>query len=98
MIECQKINEKIGPTLYNINDHLPNGDQIIESFKYIYYEDENQFNNFYKSHKDGYVKKEFENLLDFDKNFNYYLNVKGNLNIKEKFYIYEGESQHRSCL
>ena len=33
MIEYQKINEKVEPTLYNINDHLPHGAQIIENFK-----------------------------------------------------------------
>ena len=98
MIECKKTKEKIEPTLLNINDHLPHDDQIIESFKYIYYEDENKFNNFFKSHKNGYVKKEFKSPLDFDKNFNYYFNIKGNLNTNEKFYIYEGESCHRSCL
>ena len=98
MIECQKTNDKIDPTLTNLKEHLPHGDKIIEGFKYIYYEDKSLFFDFFKRHKDRYVKKEFESPLSFDKNFNYYFNVKGNLNIKDKFYIYEGESNERNCL
>ena len=54
--------------------------------------------NFFEKYKKKYTNKEFETALDFDKNFNYYFNYKENLNLNEKFFIYEGEFNNRRYL
>ena len=98
IIKCNETDERIEPTLLNLKIHLKHGDKIIESFQYIYYIDGKNFTDFFQNHKNEFVKKEFQTPLDFDRNFNYYFNIKGNINTKEKFYIYEGENQDRRML
>ena len=98
MIKCNKTDERIEPTLLNLAIHLEHDDKIIESFKYIYIDEEKKFIDFFNNHKNEFIKKEFQTPLDFDKNFNYYFNIKGNINTKEKFYIYEGEKHNRRLL
>ena len=98
IIKCNETDERIEPTLLNLKIHLKHSDKIIESFQYIYYIDGKNFTDFFQNHKNEFVKKEFQTPLDFDRNFNYYFNIKGNINTKEKFYIYEGENQDRRML
>ena len=97
-IKCNQTDERIEPTLLNLKIHLKHDDKIIEGFQYIYYEDEKNFINFFNNHKNEFIKKEFKTPLDFDKNFNYYFNIKGIINTKEKFYIYEGVEKNRRML
>ena len=98
MIKCNITNERLEPTLLNLIIHLKHDDKIVENFKYIYYENEKNFIDFFKNHKTKFINKEFQTPLDFDKNFNYYFNTKRNINTKEKFYIYEGEKYNRRFL
>ena len=98
MIECKKKNDIINISLLNLKIHLEHGDKIIEYYKYIYYSNEDEYKNFFINHKTEFINIEFNNALDFDKNFNYYFNYKNNLNTKEKFYIYEGKNYNRRFL
>ena len=98
MIFCKNINGLINISYLDFKIHLGHGDKIVECFKYTYEENFEQFNLFFKNHKTEFIKKEFINALDFDKNFNYYFNYKENLNEKEKFYIYEGKNHDRKFI
>jgi len=98
MIKCNETNQEYEPTFSNFVRHMAHQDKIIESFKYIYYHYESDYINFFEKYKKKYTNKEFETALDFDKNFNYYFNYKENLNLNEKFFIYEGEFNNRRYL
>ena len=98
MIKCNETKEEIEPNFLNFVSHAVHQDKIIESFKYNYYQNVEDYINFFEKYKKIYINNEFETALDFEKNFNYYFNYKENLNLKEKFYIYEGEYNNRRIL
>ena len=98
-IFCETENIKDIVNFANLNNHRNCKYFIKELFKIKIYNSVD-FHNFFNLRPTQFIKNSFDIPTDFEKNFNYYFNIKGNINTYQSFYIYDDNIDSRSffCL
>ena len=98
-IECKTCgnNKLYTPNFIAFNEHKNHALNIIDSFHYKKY-DNNEYAKFFEKRPSLFIKIEFETPIIFEKNFNYYFNYHNKININEKFYIYDDKNNTRENL
>lgn len=89
IIYCNDDDSCIFISAANLLLHKGHNYEIISSYEYNIFQNEEDINKFMKKYEQSFIEQLFNTPIDFEKNYKYYFNMNDKQILSSQFYIYE---------